>query len=166
MKKNLFHSIIVSVVLLARFVPAQAQNVDIGTNTPAYSAALDISSTDKGLLIPRLTAVQKLAITTPVNGLLIYQTDAAPCLYFYNGTGCTNISNGSAFFILSPINNNIIYRDMPGSYGYKAVNYAALIPLLTKSIKGQQQQINHLLLQMETLQKQLRQLTAAESIVK
>jgi Chaperone of endosialidase/Head domain of trimeric autotransporter adhesin len=97
--------------------PAQAQNVGIGTTNPAYSAALDIQSTNKGLLIPRLTAAQKIAIDTPVNGLLIYQTDAAPGFYFYNGTGWTNISNGSAFFIVSPLNNNIVYRDMTGSYG-------------------------------------------------
>ncbi len=95
----------------------QAQNVGIGTTNPAYSAALDIQSNNKGLLIPRLTAAQKIAIDTPVNGLLIYQTDAAPGFYFYNGTGWTNISNGSAFFIVSPLNNSIVYRDMTGSYG-------------------------------------------------
>lgn len=97
--------------------PSQAQNVGIGTTNPAYSAALDIQSANKGLLIPRLTAAQKIAIDTPVNGLLIYQTDAAPGFYFYNGTGWTNISNGSAFFIVSPLDNNIVYRDMTGSYG-------------------------------------------------
>ncbi|MBL7746369.1 MAG: hypothetical protein JNM19_02980, partial [Chitinophagaceae bacterium] len=116
MKKNLFHSIIISAALITS-ISVQAQNVGIGTTTPAFSAALDISSTDKGLLIPRLSAAQKLAIDTPVIGLLIYQTDAAPGFYFYNGTGWTNISNGSAFFIVSPINNDIVYRDMVGSYG-------------------------------------------------
>jgi hypothetical protein len=98
--------------------PAQAQNVGIGTTNPAYSAALDIQSSNKGLLIPRLTAAQKIAIDTPVNGLLIFQTDAPAGFYFYNGIGWTNISNGSAFFMVSPLNNaNIIYRDMAGSYG-------------------------------------------------
>ncbi|MCX6316617.1 MAG: tail fiber domain-containing protein [Bacteroidetes bacterium] len=115
MKKNLFHSIIISAALITS-ISVQAQNVGIGTNNPAYSAALDISSTNKGLLIPRLTVLQKMAIDTPVIGLMIYQTDAAPGFYFYNGTGWTNISNGSAFFIVSPLNNNIVYRDMVGSY--------------------------------------------------
>lgn len=117
MRKNVFHSMMISAALTVCYVSVQAQNVGIGTTTPAYSAALDINSTDKGLLIPRLTAAQKLAIDTPVNGLLIYQTDAAPGFYFYNGTGWTNISNGSAFFIVNPISNDIAYRDMPGSYG-------------------------------------------------
>jgi hypothetical protein len=93
MKKNNFLFIIISAALIAGVVQVQAQNVGIGTTTPAYSAALDISSTSKGLLIPRLTDSQKMAIDTPVIGLLIYQTDAAPGFYFYNGTGWTNISN-------------------------------------------------------------------------
>jgi hypothetical protein len=113
--------IVVQIFCLAAWLftsPSAAQNVGIGTTSPAYSAALDIQSTSKGLLIPRLTAAQKLAIDTPVNGLLIFQTDIAAGFYFYNGTGWTNISNGSAFFIVSPLDNaNIIYRDIAGSYG-------------------------------------------------
>jgi hypothetical protein len=98
--------------------PANAQNVGIGTTSPAYSAALDIHSTNKGLLIPRLTAAQKMAIDTPVNGLLVFQTDAPSGFYFYNGIGWTNISNGSAFFMVSGLDNaNIVYRDIVGSYG-------------------------------------------------
>jgi Chaperone of endosialidase/Head domain of trimeric autotransporter adhesin len=117
MKKNNFLFIIISAALIAGVAQVQAQNVGIGTTTPAYSAALDISSSSKGLLIPRLTVAQKLAIDTPVNGLLVYQTDAAPGFYYYNNSLWTNISNGSAFFIVSPLNNNIVYRDMTGSYG-------------------------------------------------
>jgi hypothetical protein len=98
--------------------PALAQNVGIGTTSPAYSAALDIQSTNKGLLIPRLTAVQKLAIDTPVNGLLIYQTDAAAGFWYYNGAIWRAISNGAAFFRISPYDEaSIIYNDMPNAYG-------------------------------------------------
>jgi len=53
-----------------------AQSVGIGTNTPNASALLDLSSTTKGLLIPRMTAVQRRAIPTPISGLLVYQTNA------------------------------------------------------------------------------------------
>lgn len=52
-----------------------AQNVGIGTTTPNSSAILDLSSTSKGLLVPRMTASQRLAIT-PVNGLLVFDTDS------------------------------------------------------------------------------------------
>ncbi|SHF32212.1 hypothetical protein SAMN05444362_105122 [Dysgonomonas macrotermitis] len=51
----------------------QAQ-VGINTSTPNASAAMDIVSTEKGILIPRMTTVQKSAITSPAEGLLVYDT--------------------------------------------------------------------------------------------
>jgi uncharacterized protein (TIGR02145 family) len=47
-------------------------NVGIGTATPAASAQLDVSSTSKGFLPPRMTTVQRDAITSPVAGLIVY----------------------------------------------------------------------------------------------
>jgi hypothetical protein len=49
--------------------------VGIGTASPAATSALDISSTTKGLLIPRMTTTQRDAIGTPAIGLQIYNTD-------------------------------------------------------------------------------------------
>ena len=63
-----------------------AQNVGIGTNTPNASAVLDLTSTTKGLLIPRMTSAQRAAIVTPATGLLVYQTDGTPGLYYNTGT--------------------------------------------------------------------------------
>jgi hypothetical protein len=60
--------------------------IGVGTNTPANSAILDIVSTDKGFLIPRLTAAQRIAIEQPITGLLVYQIDANNDFYFYDGT--------------------------------------------------------------------------------
>jgi len=54
---------------------AQAQNVGIGTTIPNAKAALEISAADKGLLIPRLTQAQRTGITSPPQGLMVYQTD-------------------------------------------------------------------------------------------
>jgi hypothetical protein len=67
---------------------ANAQNVGINSDgsTPAASAMLDVSSTTKGLLAPRMTAAQKVAITTPATGLLIYQTDGTAGYYYNSGT--------------------------------------------------------------------------------
>ncbi|RQO70040.1 hypothetical protein DBR43_18535 [Pedobacter sp. KBW06] len=62
---------------------AKAQ-VGIGTNTPDASAQLEILSTSKGLLIPRLSLIQRDGINNPANGLLIYQTNNSPGFYFYN----------------------------------------------------------------------------------
>lgn len=60
-------------------------SVGIGTTTPNSSAKLEIKSTNKGLLIPRMTQAQRNAIASPANGLLIYQTDNNPGFYYYNG---------------------------------------------------------------------------------
>ena len=67
--------------------------VGIGTTTPAASALLDLTSTAKGMLIPRMTTTQKTAIATPSTGLLVFQTDAPAGFYYYNGTGWLNLSN-------------------------------------------------------------------------
>lgn len=54
--------------------------------TGQASAVLDLKSTTKGLLPPRVTAVQKSAIASPATGLLVYQTDGAAGYYFWDGT--------------------------------------------------------------------------------
>ncbi len=48
--------------------------VGINTSTPNASAALDIVSTNKGILIPRMTTTQRTAISTPAEGLIVYDT--------------------------------------------------------------------------------------------
>jgi Chaperone of endosialidase len=67
---------------------AHAQSFAINTDgsTANTSALLDVKSTTKGLLIPRLTKAQKYAVTTPAVGLLIYQTgpDSSGFYYYQN----------------------------------------------------------------------------------
>ena len=63
-----------------------AQGVGIGTATPDASAALDIRATGQGVLLPRLTQAQRLAIASPATGLLVYQTnDAQPGFWYTSG---------------------------------------------------------------------------------
>ena len=54
--------------------PAHAQMV-IGGSTPNPSALLDLQSTSKGLLPPRMTTAQRDAIALPATGLIVYNTD-------------------------------------------------------------------------------------------
>ena len=70
-------------ITLVSFSTSFAQ-VGIGTTSPNNAAELDINSTTKGVLFPRMTNAQMTAITSPASGLQIYNTDAN-CMYFYNG---------------------------------------------------------------------------------
>lgn len=72
----------------------QAQSVAINTDgtTANSSAILDVKSTDKGVLIPRMTLAQRNLIATPATGLLVYQTDGTSGFYFYNGSAWTSLN--------------------------------------------------------------------------
>ena len=75
-------------VLLTATTYAQ---VGIGTTTPDASSALDITSTTKGLLIPRMEEGDRIAIDTPATGLMVFQTDGAAGFYYYNGSSWANV---------------------------------------------------------------------------
>lgn len=73
-----------------------SQSVGVGTNTPNASAQLDITATNKGILVPRVTNAQMLAIASPANGLLVYNTDSSAFAY-RNATGWVFLKgNGTA----------------------------------------------------------------------
>lgn len=61
-------------------------SVGVGTTNPNPSSILDVTSSSKGLLIPRMTASQRDAIASPATGLLIYQTNETAGFYYYNGS--------------------------------------------------------------------------------
>ena len=64
----------------------QAQGVGVGTSSPHASAQLDLNSTNKGILIPRMSSAQRGAIASPAKGLLVFDNDLNGFWYF-NGTG-------------------------------------------------------------------------------
>lgn len=84
MKRNIY--IIVLLCSVFGFSTTFAQkNVGIGTTTPDNSAVLDINSSDKGLLIPRMSLQQRNAINNPADGLMVYQTGDKGGFYFFEG---------------------------------------------------------------------------------
>ncbi len=66
------------------------QSVGIGIETPSASAILDVTSTTKGFLPPRMTNAQMVAIATPASGLVVYDTTNNK-LCCYDGTSWQNL---------------------------------------------------------------------------
>lgn len=80
---------LLTIALAVSFGTALAQksdNVGIGTTKPDPSALLDLNSTSKGLLLPRMSEAQRNAIKNPAAGLVIFQTDQGVGTYTYDGT--------------------------------------------------------------------------------
>jgi hypothetical protein len=90
---------LLAAVLLTATTYAQ---VGIGTTTPDASSALDITSTTKGLLIPRMKAAERDLISPAATGLMIYQTDGATGFYYYNGSSWANVGYTEALVSANP----------------------------------------------------------------
>jgi hypothetical protein len=129
MKKTLF-------LLLVSFYAFS--QTGIGTTTPNASAKLDVYSTNKGFLPPRIAltgTTDASTISSPVAGLLIYNTASAgtapnnvvPGYYFWNGsswinfiasntsTGLTNDQTGTSYTLTSADNGKIITLNNAGA---------------------------------------------------
>ena len=90
-----FFPLVMMFVLTA--VVSKAQTVvvtdDNSVTTGDASSVLDVKSTAKGFLAPRMTQAQRAAISSPATGLLVYQTDGTTGYYYYNGSAWLTIAN-------------------------------------------------------------------------
>lgn len=75
-------------------VLGMAQGVGINNPAPHASALLDLTSTNKGLLTPRMTSAQRTGIASPATGLLVFDTTIG-AFYFFNGTAWVPLSSGT-----------------------------------------------------------------------
>jgi microcystin-dependent protein len=78
--------IFLAFILLSTFSSLAQVAITTDGSAPGTSAMLDVKSTTKGVLVPRMSAAQRGLIASPVAGLLVYQTDVPKGYYFYNGT--------------------------------------------------------------------------------
>lgn len=91
--------IIIFLLNVLLFHIAQPQSIGIGTTSPNISALLDVNSISKGMLVPRMTTAQRLAISSPATGLLVFDTDTN-CFWFYAGASWSKlITNGSGWLL-------------------------------------------------------------------
>lgn len=70
-----------------RFLESTIGGAYFNTSSPQNSAILQADSTTQGFLSPRMTEAQRLAIPSPANGLIVYQTNNMEGLYIYKSTG-------------------------------------------------------------------------------
>ena len=141
--KNIIY-IFITLIFSSTF--AVAQNLGIGTQSPDPSAKLDVTSTDKGMLVPRLTTEKREAISNPANGLLVFDTDRNN-FWFYQSSEWIEIlqtAGASAPPSLSnagslSIGSNPWRMKIQGNYAY-IVDYASddlkIIDLNTLTLLG------------------------------
>jgi len=97
MKKVFFKSLFTLVMLYGVNLYAQNVAINASGNNPDGSAMLDIQSTTGGLLIPRMSTLQREDINNPAKGLMVFDNDLNQ-FWFFNGTAWTAIGGGDNIY--------------------------------------------------------------------
>ena len=114
-------------VLLFAFAYANAQ-MGIGTHAPDTSALLDLSSSTKGILVPRMTLEKRNSISNPAEGLLIYNTTSKGFNYFQSGwndylSNYKTVTSSTSFSTVSIVDEPVIGSSLTTSTGTYSVNF-------------------------------------------
>lgn len=85
MKLKIFHIALCAILSAPFFLSAQNVAVNLNGDPGHSSSIFDVSSTDKGVLLPRMTSAQRNAINSPADGLLVYQHNGDAGFYVFSG---------------------------------------------------------------------------------
>ena len=123
--KSQFQVLFSAIVFLFFFISKiEAQNITITDDdnySPENTAVLDVKSTGKGMLVPRLTTAQRTAISSPATGLLVFDTDKQS-FYFNGAKGWTELTgaatenvnvNEALFAVVKPNSTDTVFAVYP-----------------------------------------------------
>ncbi|HEX7411681.1 MAG TPA: DUF1566 domain-containing protein [Bacteroidales bacterium] len=120
---NKLNLLIAAILMIASFSLTAQVAITTGGGSANASAMLDVQSTSKGFLLPRMTFVQKNAIIIPAAGLMVWCSNCGESgeLEVFNGTSWTNMMGGAGagpFAIGQSYGGGIIfYIDGTGEHG-------------------------------------------------
>lgn len=109
-------------------------NIGIGTSTPNTSALVHMVSSNKGLLLPRLTQTEIVSIPAPANGLMVFNTTSGKIsAYISSATGWRNIVYGSGTISPFECGNILTINHAVGLVAPvgKTVNYGTVLTALS-----------------------------------
>src|SRR5678815_228222 len=153
MKKIVLFAAILRIIIITALISftiiTNAQSVAVNTNgnSADASAILDVSSTSKGFLLPRMTTMQRTGISSPANGLLVFDTDTKTYWYFStswkeinNAVGGSfslpyNGSSASAASVFSITNPNLTIASS-AIYGRNGSGGSGFVPLYSMGVWG------------------------------
>ncbi|MFT4803565.1 MAG: hypothetical protein ACI9YE_000760 [Psychroserpens sp.] len=146
----------IAALLIGGSAYAQTDNVGIGTTQPDNSAILDLSSSNKGFLLPRMSETQRLEIKSPAQGLQVFQTNAKSGLYIFDGSawsvatsanstsaaldpwleGGNDITTNTAAFIGTKSNHPLKFKVNNANYGSMNSNGSVFLGIVSGNVNN------------------------------